>query len=505
MSNLSELLPAGGGQNNTDFVADGAIASGKPVILNSAGTVSEVSATTVSVDMPQGSLATADSSHEVANNSCAIDISSNKAVAVARDGSNSSYMSVYVGDINTSTGAISWSGTRTFLTSANTQYPMIVADLNATGKFIVTYQSNSEMRVAIITLSGNTPSFNGSDASFGDTNGEYAIIAADPNTSGSFVAVYNEADSGTRHVLTTAFTYSGNTITVGTEVEISTVEIDTPKKATIKFDRKTAGKFAIAWRNNASPHYLHFQAATISGTTVTAGTAVVADSSATDWPRLAFDGNTAGKFAIAYWDTSGSDFTVICGNLSGTVPTFGTAVDFTTAGTMQEIQAFVSWPDLADTYGIVYKANSSKAHGRKITTSGTTPSAGTEVQLHTNTMSGAQLSGCANPASKGGLLAMWTTNTGSNPLESIYSQIGYTSTNLASTNLIGVASAAISDTATGTINTWGSRNEVQTSLTIASSYYVQIDGTITTTSTSPAQLIGQAITTTQINIKDYTG
>jgi hypothetical protein len=78
-------------------------------------------------------------------------------------------------------------------------------------------------------------------------------------------------------------------------------------------------------------------------------------------------------------------------------------------------------------------------------------------------------------------------------------------TNLTATNLLGIASAAILDTATGTINTWGSRNEVQTSLTIGSDYYVQSDGTITTASASPAQLIGEAITATQINIKDYTG
>ena len=83
--------------------------------------------------------------------------------------------------------------------------------------------------------------------------------------------------------------------------------------------------------------------------------------------------------------------------------------------------------------------------------------------------------------------------------------IPYGATNLTSTNLLGVASAAIADTETGTINTWGSRNEVQTGLTIASNYYVQGDGTITTTSTSPAQLIGTAISATQINIKDYTG
>ena len=44
-----------------------------------------------------------------------------------------------------------------------------------------------------------------------------------------------------------------------------------------------------------------------------------------------------------------------------------------------------------------------------------------------------------------------------------------------------------------------------TPLTVTSDYYVQGDGTISTTSTSPAQLIGNAIKTNQINIKDYTG
>ena len=44
---------------------------------------------------------------------------------------------------------------------------------------------------------------------------------------------------------------------------------------------------------------------------------------------------------------------------------------------------------------------------------------------------------------------------------------------MTATNLLGVASGAILDTATGTINTWGSRNEVQTGLTIGSDYYVQ--------------------------------
>ena len=51
MSNLADLLPAGGGQNNTDFVADGNISSGAPVILTSDGKAAPISGSpTVIVD-----------------------------------------------------------------------------------------------------------------------------------------------------------------------------------------------------------------------------------------------------------------------------------------------------------------------------------------------------------------------------------------------------------------------------------------------------------------------
>ena len=77
----------------------------------------------------------------------------------------------------------------------------------------------------------------------------------------------------------------------------------------------------------------------------------------------------------------------------------------------------------------------------------------------------------------------------------------FESSNLTSTNLLGIASGAISDTATGTINTWGSRNEVQTGLTIGSDYYVQpVDGTITAGSTSIAYDISSATYTQNFDI-----
>ena len=47
MSNLSELLPNGGGQNQVEFVASGTLAKGVPVALNSNGTVSIVTSSNI--------------------------------------------------------------------------------------------------------------------------------------------------------------------------------------------------------------------------------------------------------------------------------------------------------------------------------------------------------------------------------------------------------------------------------------------------------------------------
>ena len=77
--------------------------------------------------------------------------------------------------------------------------------------------------------------------------------------------------------------------------------------------------------------------------------------------------------------------------------------------------------------------------------------------------------------------------------------------NVASDNIssfIGLAGQAISDTATGNIDMLGGINSQQTSLIIASKYYIQSNGTLGTTSTST--FVGQAVSGTTLNIRDLT-
>ena len=69
-------------------------------------------------------------------------------------------------------------------------------------------------------------------------------------------------------------------------------------------------------------------------------------------------------------------------------------------------------------------------------------------------------------------------------------------------DLIGISDAAISDTASGNVTIKGGiAVNGLSSLTPGTDYYAQGDGTISTTSTSPAVKIGKAMSATSINLE----
>ena len=75
------------------------------------------------------------------------------------------------------------------------------------------------------------------------------------------------------------------------------------------------------------------------------------------------------------------------------------------------------------------------------------------------------------------------------------------SANLA--NVIGLAAAAITSGATGDINVFGGINEAQSSLTIGTNYYINSSGSLSTSATVPNVELGQAISATTINLRDF--
>ena len=85
----------------------------------------------------------------------------------------------------------------------------------------------------------------------------------------------------------------------------------------------------------------------------------------------------------------------------------------------------------------------------------------------------------------------------------VYQQAA-TLTNLTAAKFLGVSDAAISSAASGNVTIKGGIAATGlSSLTPGSDYYAQGDGSISTTSTSPAVKIGKALSATAINL-EYT-
>ena len=212
------------------------------------------------------------------------------------------------------------------------------------------------------------------------------------------------------------------------------------------------------------------------------------------------------KLVIAYKkDGATADISAIGATLSGTDATWGTAVDDTAGEIVRYIYNIMSIPGIADTYYVVHTEGSSSVnatpHTVKITTTGTAVTFGTIVEIAgTGYQTSTEQGGVdMNRNDTGGFVLCWKESA-TNDSESAYSQGAYSSTNLTSTNFIGISDAAILDTASGNVTIKGGIAVTGlSSLTPASDYYVQDDGTITTA--TAGKKIGKAMSATSINLE----
>jgi hypothetical protein len=211
----------------------------------------------------------------------------------------------------------------------------------------------------------------------------------------------------------------------------------------------------------------------------------------------AYDPSQANKVVILYRNDFASDVGVaLVGTVSGTSISYGTAVVFNNASTNYMAIAFN--PTGAN-FVIVYRDNVSPYPSEFIvgTYSGTTISfASAAVALTSYNAAYNAISFDPNTAGK--FVMVWLDND-SSVGKCISAQFGQT--NLTSTNFIGITDEAISSGATGKATIKGGIKTGLSSLTPNAVYYVQANGTISTTSTSPAVRIGKALSSTSINLE----
>ena len=484
MSNLSELLPTGGGQNAVDFVATGTLASGQAVALKTDGTVETIS---FSGPASAGSPVVFESA-AILYTSATFDSNSNKVVIAYRDVGNSSYGTAVVGTVS---GASISFGTPVVFESAQSNYTSTTFD-STNNKIVIAYQDggNADYGTAIVgTVSGTSISF-GSAAVFESAAILFASAIFD-STNNKIVIAYR--DGGNSNYGTAIVgTVSGTSISFGTAVVFETGDsVD----ISATFD-SNSNKAVISYQDASNSLYGTAIVGTVSGTSISFGTAVVYNSGGTYYTTATFDSNS-NKAVIAYRDGGNSNQgTAIVGTVSGTSISFGAEVVFETGGVTSLSATFDS---NAHKVVIAYQDSDNSQYGTVIvgTVSGTSISFNSSIVFEA---AETQYTATAFDSNAGKVVIAYKDVGNSGYGTSVV----FTSAASNSTDFIGITAEAISSAATGAVNVYGGINSVQTGLTIASDYYVQADGTLSTTSTSPAIKVGQAISATTINMKDLT-
>jgi hypothetical protein len=469
-----------------NFVASGTISNGSTVVINTDGTVGIVTQTTVlgptvgtEVVFNSGSTQHISSTYDSTNgkvviayadagnsdygtaivgtvsgtsisfgsevvynsaasyyNSCAYDSTNSKVVISYRDDGNSYDGTAIVGTVSGT--SISFGSEAVFSTTSEYATTTFVGS----GKVVIAYRGSSNYGKAIVgTVSGTSISF-GSEATFNsaETN---AFSSTFDSTNGKVVIAYSDAGNSSYGTAIVG-TVSGTSISFGSEVVYSGATSD--RRFSLTFD-STNGKVVIAYRDQNNSNYGSARVGTVSGTSISFGTAVVFESAATNHISATYDSNS-GKVVIAYYDVGNSSYgTVVTGTVSGTSISFGTPVVYDSGGTITYISA--TYDSTNKKVVVAYKDGGNSNYGTSI----------------------------------------------------VIDSSDTITTNLTAENYIGIAAEAISNTATGKINVVTGTNSGQTGLTIAQKYFVQPTGILSTSAGSPSVVAGTAISDTKILVR----
>jgi hypothetical protein len=483
MSNLTDLLPAGAGGKQVSFVASGAIGNGAAVILNSNGTVSTPLNQTESVSSPS-------TIQRGTHSAVLYDASQDCFIAFYQDLLGSSPLTYRVGTLSGTT--ITWtSATATSILSNNAD---IAIAGNNNGSFLVICEdSNQSSRQYGIagTVSGTSITL-GSTVEF--TTSTYGVkgIAYDANASKYLLVYINNQNS--LYLTGIVATVSGTSVSFGTAVTIDSNTYIYAAKAA--YDSANQKVVAIGSRSSQVNGYV----ATISGTSFSTGSVATVSSSRplvdgdTQVCNATYDAN-AGSVVFVYPDDENSQRgTAIVGQVSGTSLTWGST---------QVIDASDKFSYLAISYDSTAK---------KVVVSGDYGDVGHTGRYSVGTITGTSSSWASLVQFESGEPKNFASafSTSDNKTAILYTDEG-NSDNVTYvvqanaiqnyTDFIGISDAAISDTASGSVTIKGGISTNVSSLTPNATYYVQANGTLSTTTSTV--LAGKALSSTSINL-DYT-
>jgi len=497
MSTLSELLPAGSGGKNVDFVASGTLTSGQTVALKTDGKVEAIG--TSSAAMSSGFNVDAD---QPATQS-AVYVSSVDRVAVMYMNQITTYPEAVIGQITGS--SISFGTPQVISTDIQSVDCCGIYDENA-DRIVLFATRNSNNYVGVVgTVTGgasNTSSW-GSYQTIGTSSGLVKARAAVymPDVQKCFLVVWDNTVSNGQ-IIGSSSTVNPNNNTITANSTLSLDSTNGPGYTTygvgITYD-SVYGVAILGYNNGYSTTVKAVQADVSSNGTITKGTTRSLSSSGYyDFITIDFDSKT-GKCGLIgiqsnqpmiFGVYSSSATTLAQGNNGpytlGALAAGNVEGRIKSNGNNEFIYAYqynASGTQKPNYWTLYIDSNNDLMNTSQSTDFGTAGANGEYAIAYDTT------------AQKFVIVFYSIATTDKNQAH-LYN---FTTTN--TSNFIGIADAAISDTATGSVTIKGgiATNASLPTLTPNTVYYVQSDGTINTTSTGTR--IGKALSSTSINLE----
>jgi hypothetical protein len=351
---------------------------------------------------------------------------------------------------------------------------------------------NADGTVSVVSSTavsiGTTAVFAASPANLGDDIG-----AVFDSTNNKVVIAYRDSNQS-NYGNAVVGTVSGTSISFGSKETFANSGYI--GNIGIGFDAN-AGKVLIGYRDNGNSNYGTAIVGTVSGTSISFGTAAVFKSNQCKSIRFAYDSN-AQKLVLCYRDDGSSvGAAKVVGTVSGTSISFGTPVVFNDAQT--DTTGVIFNPD-QNKISIAFRdtGNSNKGTAIDGTVSGTSISFDSETVFETGSTD--PVGGVVYDTASDKIVIVFRDAGDSNQGKAI-TYVG-SSTNLTSSeNFIGFSDGAFADGQSAVINTTNTIDRNQSSLTAGQTLFVQTDGTLGETAGSPSVTAGTAISATEIIVK----
>ena len=413
-------------------------------------------------------------SADITEISAVFDSANNKVVIAYEDRGNSNYGTAVVGTVSGT--SISF-GTPVVFESAESRNISATFDSN-NNKVVIAYDDNgnSSYGTAVVgTVSGTSISF-GSPVVF--ESAEVQHIGATFDSSNSKVVIAYADHGNSEYGTAIVGTVSGTSISFGSPAVFESAQT---ARINSTFDSND-NKVVFAYRTTTGKAVV----GTVSGTSISFGTPVEFYNALTDELDIVFDSN-ANKVVIAYLNGAGNLGLAKVGTVSGTSISFGAEATFESAAAYGITPVFDS--SVNKVVVVYYDAGNSDYGTTAVgTIDGTSITFGTPTVFVSTDVRNLS---AAFDSSNNKIVTSYRDGDNSNFGTSIALQAGYTN--------ITRGQDANGDNAE--INIKGAVADNQSGLTAGQSYYVQTDGTLSTTAGDPSVFAGTAVAATKLIVK----